>query len=104
MNSAVKSGDTATARLITLDELMDNLGYNKAIWETTYYRVNAEYTPRWVYSEIYSYWTMSQYQDSQYLWFENSYGNLNYESPSDKNAFRPVLELNKSAEITKLAS
>ena len=98
--TAVASGDTATARLITYDELMDNLGYNKATWDASYYRVNPEYTPSWVYNSNYFYWTMSQYQDSSNVWHVGNDGNLRDYDPSRSNMVRPVLELSKSANIT----
>ena len=99
-NTAVVSGDTATARLITYDELMDNLGYNKATWDASYYIVNPEYTPTWVYNSSYWYWTMSQYQDSSDVWDVLDYGDLDYSGISSSGIVRPVLELSKSADIT----
>ena len=100
---AVKSGDTATARLINYNELMDNLGYNKATWDETYYRVNAEYTPSWVYNSSYYYWTMSQYQDSSYVWLVYGDGELHDDRVSCSRVVRPVLVLSKSADITKVS-
>ena len=98
--TAVATGDTATARLITYDELMDNLGYNKATWDASYYIVNPEYTPSWVYNSNYSYWTMSQYQDSSRVWDVSFNGALDSDVPSFSRMVRPVLELSKSANIT----
>ena len=100
---AVKSGDTATARLINYNELMDNLGYNKATWDASYYRVNAEYTPSWVYNSSYYYWTMSQYQDSSYVWYVDGDGRLAISGVSSSLMVRPVLVLSKSADITKVS-
>ena len=99
-NTAVTTGDTATARLITYDELMDNLGYNEATWDASYYRVNPEYTPSWVYNSNYYYWTMSQYQDSSGVWGVRNDGGLTGNGPSRSHMVRPVLELSKSANIT----
>ena len=99
-NTAVATGDTATARLITYDELMDNLGYNKATRNEYYYTVNPEYTPSWVYNVNYHYWTMSQFVGSPYLMFVSSNGRLSNNGPSGSRMVRPVLELNKSANIT----
>ena len=100
-NTAVKSGDTATARLISLDELVDNFGYtlNDA---ATGYNYSTEYTPNWVYNSSYNYWTMSQFEGFSRVWIVFYGGILNNYSPSDSCRVRPVLELNKSAEITKL--
>ena len=102
-NTAVVSGDTATARLITYDELMDNLGYNKATWDASYYIVNPEYTPTWVYNSSYWYWTMSQYQDSSYVWNVYDSGKLHGNGGSSSSMVRPVLELSKSTDITKVS-
>ena len=101
-NTAVATGDTATARLITLDDLTDNLGY-EYYEEGTYsgYR-KTESTPSWVYNSNYYYWTMSQIADSSYndgVCYSGEFGSC---SPSPIYMVRPVLELNKSAEITKI--
>ena len=79
-NTAVATGDTATARLITFDELNN--------------------TPDWVYNSNYWYWTMSQYEDSSRVWFVHSDGYFDGSDPSDSRMVRPVLELSKSANIT----
>ena len=104
-NTAVASGDTATARLISLDELVDNLGYEYDDYNPTqkYYR-RTENTPAWVYNSNYWYWTMSQYEDSSGVWFVDGDGGgrLAIASLSNSRMVRPVLELNKSADITKL--
>ena len=52
------------ARLITYDELIDNLGFDHVTWNVSNWQVNPEYTPSFVFSGNYSYWTMSQYNDS----------------------------------------
>ena len=102
-NTAVASGDTATARLITYDELMDNLGYDQANWKVSSFEVNPDYTPSWVYNSNYDYWTMSQYRDSSIVWYVNNDGSLNGNDPSGSRMVRPVLELSKSADITKIS-
>ena len=101
-NSAVKSDDTATARLITLDELVDNFGYtlNSA---ATGYNYSAEYTPSWVYNSIYYYWTMTPKTDSSFVWFVFGGGYLNLDDPSLSYMVRPVLELSKSADLTMVS-
>ena len=102
-NTAVKSGDTATARLITYDELMDNLGYEVDPSVATQRIANANNTPTWVYNGNSVYWTMSQYEDSSDVWLVNQYGSLNIYNPSSQdNMVRPVLELSKSADITNV--
>ena len=98
--TAVATGDTATARLITYDELMDNLGYEVDPSVATQRIPNANNTPSWVYNNNYYYWTMSQYEDSSGVWSVRSDGNLYNDDPSNSNLVRPVLELSKSANIT----
>ena len=98
--TAVATGDTASARLITVDDLTDNLGFNHGTPENTWMRVNPEYTPLWVYDNSYDYWTMSQYEDSSTIWRVISSGIDTY--PVSNSMVRPVLELNKSANITKI--
>ena len=104
-NNAVKSGDTVTARLITYDDLIDNLGYeNNVMCTAECYNVGSKQNvPSWIFSyHNYSYWTMSQNGDSYKLWCVDDSGELRDVSSSNNKAVRPVLELNKSAEITKL--
>ena len=100
-NTAVKSGDTATARLITKDDLVDNFNYEPYAQSPSedYYRAS-ENTPTWVHNSNYEYWTMSQYQDSSDVWNVNSYDSLVKTAPSSNIMVRPVLELNKSADIS----
>ena len=101
-NSAVASGDTATARLISHDDLVSNLGYmNKN--STTGASSNGT-TPSWVYSSSWYYWTMSQCGDSSDVWTVGNNGggsgDLIGGSPSNSRMVRPVLELSKSADIS----
>ena len=100
---AVKSGDTATARLITYDDLTDNLGFEKKNEGTIYPSSNGN-TPSWVYNSNYAYWTMSQYGDSPFeVWLVTSDGRLLSLGVSSSNMVRPVLVLSKSADITKVS-
>ena len=98
-NTAVKIVDSASVRLITYDELTDNLGYEKKN-RGTIYPSSGGNTPNWVYNSNYSYWTMSQYEDSSGVWSVNLNGGLYLDGVSGSHMVRPVLELNKSAEIT----
>ena len=98
-NTAVATGDTATARLITYEDLTDNLGYEKKN-EGTISPSSGGNTPAWVYNNNYSYWTMSQYGDSTYVWRVFRYGDLSDYGPSSSFMVRPVLEISKSANIT----
>ena len=98
-NTAVTTGDTATARLITYDELMDNLGYNEATWDASYYRVNPEYTPSWVYNSNYYYWTMSSSSNkNDEVWAVNAYGSIEYGLVWYNFGYvvRPVITISKS--------
>ena len=89
-----------SARLITLDELKDTLGYeyfnNGSLEE---YRLTSD-TPDWVYNSNYWYWTMSPYEDSNsVVWEIGTNGNLSKWSgiPSVNEVVRPVVNLRKSA-------
>ena len=87
------------ARLITYDELIDNLGYDPTISSAGIPQVN-DNVPSWVYNINYSYWTMSQYNDSaSIVWGVNDYGYLyrGYVGNSYDTAVRPVITLKKSA-------
>ena len=98
--TAVASGDTATARLISHDDLISNLGYMNSLDTSQTGPSSNGTTPAWVYNSNYYYWTMSQYGDSSDVWFVRDYGDLSYRGPSYSYVVRPVLELSKSANIT----
>ena len=100
-DSAVASGDTATARLIALDELVDSFDYEYHENATSAWYTIGENTQSWVYNSNYWYCTMSEY-NSSHVWYVNGNGALNPANPSDSFLVRPVLELNKSANITKI--
>ena len=109
-NSAVVSGDTAIARLITTDDASENLGYEyvAASEEEILGEIvsipacynKTQSTPAWVYNSRHSYWTMSPADDSSSVWGVSGYQLLGYSSTSDIHMVRPVLELSKSANIT----
>ena len=98
-STAVSSGDTATARLITLDDLTDNLGYEYFDNGSAQYYDKTEDTPSWVYNSNYWYWTMTPKADSSGVWYVGNDG-LDGDAPSGSRMVRPVLELSKSADIT----
>ena len=102
------SSGLVEARLITFDELNNNLGYDfidnvsSQIWRST------EQTPIWVYKGNYWYWTESIYNDSESkVYGVDSYGTLNEHSVSEgdnsgystmvRGAIRPVITLKKTA-------
>jgi len=101
--TAVKSGDTATARLISHDDLVDNLGYVNSLDTSQTTASSNGTTPSWVYNSNYWYWTMSQYGDASDVWYVRSYGELGYAGVSSSIMVRPVLVLSKSADITKVS-
>ena len=105
-DTTITSGDIATARLIVYDELLDNLGYENNIACTggCYYIGSIENVPSWVYNSNGHYWTMTAQSETSYIWIVGGNGNIKDAQPSTMNLVRPVLELNKSANITKLAS
>ena len=95
----VKSGDTATARLITTDDLINDFGYEYYENGTEHRYNKVESTPSWVYG-IY-YWTKTQFDDLE-VWTIKTNDVSNSTKISYEYMVRPVLELNKSADITKL--
>ena len=85
------------ARLITYEELEDNLGYDHGTPGASWIDVNPEYTPSWVYNSNYWYWTMSQYQDyASSVWSVVNGGNLEDNFVGHNGAVRPVITLSKS--------
>lgn len=87
------------ARLITYQELNDNLGYDHASLEASWLNVNSEYTPNWVYNNNYEYWTMSSIGDYTYhVWNVQAAGRLcEYDVCHPGVAVRPVITIKKSA-------
>ena len=86
-----------STRLITFDELTNNLGYERkrdSISPST----NGT-TPDWVYNSNFYYWTMSQFNDSVlHIWGVNPGGRLDGRYvASSQSAVRPVVTLLKSA-------
>ena len=102
-NTAVVSGDTATARLISFEDLTTNLGYEYFDNGSAQYYDKTEDTPNWVYNSNYWYWTMSQYEGSAGVWDVVFDGHLDGHVPSIGRMVRPVLELSKSADITMVS-
>ena len=87
------------ARLVTLNELRDNLGYDMATLNVSNYVINPDYTPSWVHGYNYSYWTMSPKEDlSTYVWYVENYPGIRYNDVNAAgSAIRPVIVLSKSA-------
>ena len=91
-----------SARLITFDELVNNLGYSIKDGATSY-SATVDYTPSWVYNGNYShYWTMSAYADSALsVWHVDGNGSLHSDNVNSffngVHVVRPVVTLLKSA-------
>ena len=105
--TTVATGDTATASLITFEEV-HGLGYIDEMQEAFFqgsgfwFYSKSSDTPTWVYNSLYSYITMSEYNSSR-MWAINSNSNLDIGGEiSTIHCVRPVLELSKSADITKI--
>ena len=104
---SVNTNDLIEARLIKYTELIDNLGYSNANDEVSSWVVNPTFTPNWVYSNDYSYWTMSPYTDSSLnmsVVYEggklaHAYGDENTVNIYKDNyiVVRPVIVISKSA-------
>ncbi len=91
------------ARLITLDDLTDNLGIElNRIDPTNYQIVQTEDTPAWVMGENYKYWTMTTNTDKTAdIWLVSStyvFSNtvLGSEADGIYGAVRPVITISKS--------
>ena len=103
-STAIESSDMADARLISKNELINNLGYDESCVEREYCS-STESTQTWLYNSNIFYYTMTpnSQSDSNVLAIGNN-GQLSSSSMAPYGCMvRPVLELNKSAEITKLA-
>ena len=89
------------SRLITFDELKDNLGYELIDNGSAQFWSFTDSTPSWVYNSNYWYWTSTPYTDSSsYVWDMNSNGALSSHSVNYSSTFgvvRPVIVLPKSA-------
>ena len=87
------------ARLITINDLTTNLGYDLDTSATSETYIKTESTPSWVYNSYYWYWTMSQYQDSTSdVWSVYDDGSLyDYDVSSSYRVVRPVITISKSA-------
>ena len=92
-----------STRLITIDELTNNMGYEII----NYIGKKADSTPDWVYNSNYWYWTMSPHENSALnVWYVDGVGSLYYDGNGplhyqdvvgDYNVVRPVVTLLKSA-------
>ena len=96
---AEKAPVATEARLITIDEVKDNLGYELIDNGSVQLWLPTDSTPGWVYNSNYEYWTMSPNNDSaSNVWYVSSVGGLSRNSV-DTNHFvvRPVITISKSS-------
>ena len=95
-STVLKEVDGYKARLITVDELVANMGYvlNSA---ATAYNLTPDTTPDWVWNSQYIYWTMSPNYDR--VWTVQNSGHLNgdWAIYNIDLVVRPVINLSKSA-------
>jgi len=110
---ASENASAATeVRLIALNDLVDNLGYEQDQSVATMMRPNQSNTPSWVYNDQYYYYTMTPAEDSTIVKVYSVgkfggtliYSGNPYSGTGGFGSVRPVIEINKSAEITKLAA
>ena len=88
-------------RLITYDELVNNLGYviEQVCTGGCYYEQSLDNVPTWVYNENYWYSTMSAYDDSaSNVWNVDNNGYVyGYDVDGVSSVVRPVITLSKTA-------
>ena len=89
------------ARLITLDDLTDNLGMELNKTNPTTYQITVtEDTPTWVMGENYWYWTMTTDTDNVgQVWSVDTRSDayvISYNVQGNGNAVRPVITLSKA--------
>ena len=96
--AATQAPSATEARLITIDDLKDNLGYVLDTSATSEVYIPSSSTPTWVYNSNYWYWTMSQYNDSaSNVWGVNIDGSLCINIVYNYNeVVRPVIVLPKT--------
>ena len=100
-----KAPAATEARLITYEELLDNLGYenNYKCTGGCYYSESLENVPNWVYNSNYWYWTMSPNNDSTMdVWYVDRDGVLSSKGVGRYDGsyaivVRPVITISKSA-------
>ena len=98
-NDKLGTNEYEEARLITKEELIENLGYALDTSATAEAYKKSEDTPSWVYNGSYYYSTMSPYEDStSSVWYVDNIGRLgNRDVYDDSYVVRPVITLSKSA-------
>jgi len=101
-NDFINEDDIYNIRLITFDELHDNLGYTDNSKQCTggcWYEKSVD-VPSFVYNNSYTYWTMTNNNDDGYsVWYVRNTGVIDRLGGvfTDYYTIRPVIELKKSA-------
>lgn len=98
--SIFTSDECLDTRLIQLNDLINNYGYKIESVSGTNQIIRSDSTPNYIYNNNYTYWTMSQYEDSSTgLYAVSSYNYLTNCRSSNCNSYviRPVVMLKKSA-------
>ena len=92
-----KAPAATEARLLTYDELINNLGYDPTISSSGYPQRN-DNVPNWVYNSNYEYCTSSQSPNSSIgVWYVGTDGSLaTYAVYQTSYAVRPVITLSKT--------
>ena len=95
---AAKAPAATEARLITFEELTENLGFEYQLIDTSEGYTKTDDTPSWVYNSNYWYWTMSPYSDSASdVWDVHDDGGLwGLSVYYGGGVVRPVIVLSKS--------
>ena len=98
---AAQAPNATNARLITLDDLTDNLGMELNKTNPTSYQINVtEDTPTWVMGENYWYWTMTTNTDKTAdVWSVGTRSGAGVTSNNVRHhnaAVRPVITLSKT--------
>ena len=95
---AAKAPAATEARLITFEELTENLGYEYQLIDTSEGYAKTDDTPSWVYNSNYYYWTMSPHSDSaSKVWYVANDSRLGDDSVDyGGDVVRPVIVLSKS--------
>ena len=98
---AEKAPAATEARLISYEDLLNDLGYENSVTCTRgcYYSGSLENVPNWVYNSNYWYWTMTPNNNStSNVWGVDFGGSLSYFGvySDGSDVVRPVITLSKS--------
>lgn len=90
--------DLMEVRLISIDDLLTNLGYDETKTSTGDGLEVTDNVPKMMYVDNYKYWTMSSFHDSSTaVWIVNRLGSLSSNSLYNNSIIRPVVTILKSS-------